>query len=137
MNTEDEDPTGTSRRSWTRWDSAQVAAENIAELALNLDADSKVDIMLWDGDKYSRLQHKYEQMTEINQISRFFKENRPQRGSTPLSGALEEVYNTHLRSLLNKSEPFTVVILTDGAPNEPAKVKNFFNHLFYKFNFIL
>ena len=57
MNAEDEDPTGTTRGKWTRWDSSRVAAESIAELALSLDADSKVDIMLWDGDKNAKLHH--------------------------------------------------------------------------------
>jgi hypothetical protein len=129
MTADDDDPTGSSQRSWSRWNSAQVAAESIAELALSLDADGQVDVMLWDGDSSGRVQSKYEVMTKVNQISQFFKENPPRRGNTPLAGALEEVYNKNLRSLLSKSEPFTVIVLTDGAPNDPMRVKSFFQKI--------
>ena len=126
MNAPDDDPTGSKQRRWTRWDSARVASESIAELALSLDRDGKVDIMLWDGDQYSRLNSKYSSMNQVGQISNLFRDNPPSRGSTPLAEALEEMYRSHLQSLLQRSEPFTVVILTDGAPNDPVKVKNFF-----------
>ena len=130
MNADDENPTGRSTgQKWTRWDSARVAAESIAELSLSLDQDGKVDIMLWDGDRYSTLQHKYESMTNVSDIKYFFENNRPQRGSTPLAEALEEVYSKHLANLLSQSEPFTCIILTDGQPNDPAKVKNLFKRI--------
>ncbi|MBC61564.1 MAG: hypothetical protein CMP11_03830 [Zetaproteobacteria bacterium] len=134
MKASDDNPTGSYEKSWTRWDSARVASESIAELALSLDPDSKVDIMLWDGDEYSRLNHKYEVMTEVGEISSFFHKNPPQRGTTPLAEALDELYNKHLKELLNKSEPFTVVVLTDGAPNDPAKVKKFFKKIIQENN---
>ena len=120
---------GSGSSRWSRWDSARVAAESIAELSLTLDQDGKVDIMLWDGDRYGSLQHRYESMTNVSDIRRFFENNRPQRGSTPLAEALEEVYNTHLAGLLRKSEPFTCIILTDGQPNDPAKVKSLFKRI--------
>ena len=135
MNANDENPTGRSTgQRWTRWDSARVAAESIAELSLSLDQDGKVDIMLWDGDRYSKLQHRYESMTNVSDIKRFFENNRPQRGSTPLAEALEEVYDTHLAQLLRASEPFTVVVLTDGQPNDPSKVKNLFKRIIQENN---
>ncbi|MFK7824967.1 MAG: VWA domain-containing protein [Oligoflexales bacterium] len=130
MNAEDENPTGQSMgQQWTRWDSARVAAESISELSLSLDQDGKVDIMLWDGDRYSNLQHQYESMTNVSDIKYFFENNRPERGSTPLAEALEEVYSKHLAQLLRKSEPFTCIILTDGQPNDPSKVKNLFKRI--------
>ena len=127
MNAPDENPAGMrSYQSWTRWDSARVAAESISELAIALDADNKIDIMLWDGDMYGKLNYKYETMTHVGQISSYFTNNRPQRGSTPLTEALDKVYQDRLRPLLQKSEPFTVIVLTDGAPNNRNTAKNFF-----------
>lgn len=125
MNANDENPTGRSNgQKWTRWDSARVAAQSIAELAVSFDADNNVDIMLWDGD-YGRLRSVSGSMTRVDDIDRFFAENPPQRGSTPLAEALEEIYSVKLRSLLDKSEPFTVIILTDGQPDNAPKVKDF------------
>lgn len=130
MNAKDDNPTGRSTGSqWTRWDSAKVAAESIAELSLSLDQDGTVDIMLWDGDRYGALQSQYETMTNVSDISGFFERNLPQRGSTPLAEALEDVYTKHLSSLLSKSEPFTCIILTDGQPNDPGKVKQLFKRM--------
>lgn len=127
MNAPDENPSGAkSHYNWTRWDSARVAAESISELAIALDADNTIDIMLWDGDKYGRLNYIYETMTDVGQINKYFTNNKPERGSTPLTEALDRVYQDRLKSLLQKSEPFTVVILTDGAPNNRNTAKNFF-----------
>ena len=136
MNHPDDNPTGARSGNWTRWDSSRVAAESITELALNLDKDGKVDVMLWDGDGYSQLQHKYESMTNVGMVKQFFENNRPQRGSTPLAKALEEVYSSHLRRLLQNSEPFTVIVLTDGQPNDPNGVKQFFKKVINFFIFI-
>ncbi|NRA46898.1 MAG: VWA domain-containing protein [Oligoflexales bacterium] len=128
MNAPDENPSGmrSYSQNWTRWDSARVAAESISELAIALDADNKIDIMLWDGDMYGKLNYKYETMTHVGQIGSYFTNNKPQRGSTPLYEALNKVYQDRLRPLLQKSEPFTVIILTDGAPNNRNTAKNFF-----------
>ena len=127
MNAPDENPAGTrTSQQWTRWDSARVAAESISELAIALDADNKIDIMLWDGDKYGRLNYKYDTMTHVGQINSFFTNNRPERGSTPLTEALDKVYQDRLRPLLQRNEPFTVVVLTDGAPNNRNTAKSFF-----------
>jgi len=134
MNAPDDNPSGGLSHNWTRWDSARTAAESISELAIALDADNTIDIMLWDGDKYGRLNHRYETMTDVGQIQQFFDQNRPQRGSTPLAEALEKVYNDRLRTLLQKSEPFTVVILTDGQPNNPNSVKTFFKKIIQENN---
>lgn len=128
MGVSDNNPTGQSSRKWTRWDSARVAAESIVELALCLDKDNKVEITLWSGSGY-----KTKEITKINEISKLFSKNSPS-GGTPLAGALEDVYNRRLKSLLNKSEPFTVLVLTDGAPNNTSKVKKFFKKIIKNHN---
>ena len=126
MGTHDENPTGQKQSmwtSWTRWDSARVAAESIVELALSLDADNKVEVTLWSGGGFKR-----SEIVKINDISKLFSKNSPS-GSTPLAEALEDVYKRRLKDLLKKSEPFTVVILTDGAPDDTKRVKGFFKKI--------
>lgn len=129
MNAKDDNPSGTFSSGWTRWDSARVAAESISELAIALDADNTIDIMLWDGNQYGQLNSRYETMTQVGEIQKFFEQNKPQRGSTPLAEALTKVYEDKLSTLLHSSEPFTVVILTDGQPNNPNAVKKFFKRI--------
>ncbi|NRA43777.1 MAG: hypothetical protein HRU09_02350 [Oligoflexales bacterium] len=120
MGASDENPTGQRSSRWTRWDSARVAAESIVELALFLDIDNKVEVTLWSGSSI-----KTEVVSQINDISHLFSRNSPS-GGTPLAEALEDVYKRRLKGLLKRSEPFTVIILTDGAPNDQRKVKKFF-----------
>lgn len=127
MGTRDENPTGAKSRAWTRWDSARVAAESLSELAISLDADNKVELIFWSGGA-NRLKTKKKTMSKINDISKMFKKHQPS-GGTPLAEALEDVYKTRLKSLLKKSEPFTVLILTDGSPNNKSSVKEFFRKI--------
>ncbi|MFK7827587.1 MAG: VWA domain-containing protein [Oligoflexales bacterium] len=125
MGLKDDNPTG--RRTWgnwNRWDSARVAAESISELAISLDADNKVELIFWSGGAFG-LKTKKKTMSKVNDISKMFKKHEPD-GGTPLAEALQDVYKTRLKSLLNKSEPFTVLILTDGAPDNEHEVKDFF-----------
>ena len=134
MNAKDDNPSGVFSSGWTRWDSARVAAESISELAIALDADNTIDIMLWDGNQYGQLNSRYETMTQVGEIQKFFEQNKPQRGSTPLAEALTKVYEDKLSTLLHNSEPFTVVILTDGQPNNPNAVKKFFKRIIQENN---
>ena len=125
MGLKDENPTG--RRTWgnwNRWESARVAAESISELAISLDADNKVELIFWSGSGFG-LKTKKKTMSRIDDISKMFKKYSP-GGSTPLAEALHDVYKTRLKSLLTKNEPFTVLILTDGAPDNEHDVKSFF-----------
>ena len=129
MGSRDEDPTGakTNLRSWTRWDSARVAAESIAELALSIDADDNVDIMLWDGQG-AGVRSVHTSMKTVADIGPLFKEYEP-AGGTPLAEALEEIYELKLHALLEAGEPFTCIVLTDGQPNDPWAVKQFFGRI--------
>ena len=104
MGSRDENPTGQRSGSWTRWDSARVAAESIVELALCLDVDNQVEVTLWSGSGFNT-----EVVSRINDISYLFSRNSPS-GGTPLAEALDDVYKRRLKGLLNRSEPFTVVI---------------------------
>ncbi len=125
MRMEDDNPTGAPSANWTRWDSARIAAESLSELMLNLDKDGSVDLMFWEGDT-GKLAHVEGQMTNCADIGKMFKQHLPKRGSTPLHLALEHAYQTKLQGLLKRGEPFTVVILTDGQPDDPEAVKQFF-----------
>lgn len=123
MGSNDDNPTGRRSPSWTRWDSARVAAESIVELALCFDIDNKVEVTLWSGIGF-----KTELIGDVNGISKLFSKNSPS-GGTPLAEVLEDVYKRRLKSLLKKSEPFTVLVLTDGAPDDSGRVKKFFKKI--------
>ncbi len=125
MKSPDNNPTGGEQHLWTRWDSAKVAANSIAEVAISLDANSTVDVMLWDSLR-GRFQNSLTSINRSSEINTLFDNNHPERGSTPLYEALLEIYNKKLKDLLTRSEPFTVIILTDGSPDYPNKVKSFF-----------
>ena len=130
MQFRDSNPTDPNKWHWTRWDSARVATESLAEVALSMDADNKVDIMLWDGDITGQLRavHKTVSSSSIADLSRWFDYNEP-FGTTPLASALDEMYRRRFQRLLQDDEPFTCVILTDGVPNNVNAVKRFFRRL--------
>ena len=127
MTLPDNDPTGRHSRGWTRWDSARIAAQSIIELALCLDVDNRVQTVLWDSTNRG-LRSVHETITQVHEIDSFFASYQPQ-GGTPLAEALTDTYDKWLHSLLMRSEPFTVVILTDGAPNDTRAVKEFFRRV--------
>lgn len=136
----DSDPTGQNRKPWTLWQSALEAGKSLFEVARSLDTNGKLDVYFWDADKSgARFVHKeVEQLVELEDM---FKANQP-FGYTPLAEALEHVYKTKLKGMLERSEPFTVVVLTDGEPNNgnesqdqaQNKVYSFFRKLVSEHN---
>jgi hypothetical protein len=130
MNKNDNNPiTGAPERDWNRWKSAEVAAESLSELMISLDKDNKIDIMFWEGEPTGTLKYFEQTITRCDEIQRMFAAHQPSHGSTPLHLALERVYEQKLRALLTKNEPFTVVILTDGGPDNRPAVKAFFKKI--------
>ncbi len=126
----DNDPTGQSNSKgsgkngrWTRWDSARVAVKSIMEVALTLDKDASVDVVLWDGDEYGDLRCEKSSATCIQDVDALFTQFKP-RATTPLAKVLDDIYNTRLKAIFARNEPATVIVLTDGTPNEPQEVKN-------------
>ena len=74
MTIKDKNPTGAqSFRTWTRWNSARVAAEALAEVSLSIDSDNSVDVMLWDGEMGTGLRKVYKKMTNVGDIATFFE----------------------------------------------------------------
>ncbi len=128
MEKPDENPTGGSAANWTRWDSARIAAESLSELMLSLDQNGSVDMMFWEGDQNRKLKSVEEEMRGCGDIQKMFKAHKP-GGGTPLHLALEQIYQKKLQGLLQRGEPFTVVVLTDGEPDDPGAVKKFFKKL--------
>ncbi len=129
MNRSDDNPTGGASANWTRWDSARIAAESLSELMLNLDKSGAVDVVFWEGQPGTgELVYEAAEMRSCEDITKMFTTKKPQRGSTPLYLALERVYEKKLHNLLQKGEPFTVVILTDGEPDpgQAQQTKQFF-----------
>ena len=129
MNAPDECPInikGQGKVNWTRWDSANVATQEIVNMALSFDQDAQVDVMIFSGKYQGELVSKFHSVSSSSEVANFFADNRPQRGNTPTAEALEEIYEKRLRRLLNHSEPFTCIILTDGQPNNPRNVFKFF-----------
>ncbi|MFK7825944.1 MAG: hypothetical protein AB8G05_17460 [Oligoflexales bacterium] len=113
--------------SWDRWQSARLATENIVDLALSLDRDAQVDIMLWTGYR-TGLNSTYNTVSLSSEVLPIFESNRPM-GNTPLAEALNDVYENRLRQLLQNSVPFICFILTDGAPNDTNKANEFFRRI--------
>ena len=126
MNAEDRSPIGLSNHSWTRWDSAAVASGSIVEIVLSLDPNQIGHLMLWDEDRFGRLNTSWENVTNLEQVQDLFRFNPPARGSTPLANALNEAYQLYWGAMLQRAEPFTAVVLIDGAPNDYDAVKQFF-----------
>jgi len=99
MSAPDENPTGGSSSSWTRWNSAKVAGESLLELAIALDADNKVEVIFWDGDPYTnRLRTVEKTITNVTELEPMFQQNGP-GGGTPLAEALQHVYQSRLTPL--------------------------------------
>jgi len=129
MSEEDKNPTGGSDEGWTRWKSAKMAAESIAELAILLDTDNKVDVTFFNMERLNQPNLVHEQITHPSQLSALFSKYTP-TGATPTFEALEDLYTRKLQALLLKGEPFTTVILTDGSPSGSAmQIKQFFKKI--------
>jgi hypothetical protein len=132
MSGTDEDPSGQNRKNWTLWNSALEAGKSLFEVAVSLDSNGKLDVMMWDQDTTGpRFVH--QEVSKLAELEAMFKDNQP-FGYTPLAEALDKVYQQKLKGMLERSEPFTVVVLTDGVPSNGVentiaaqeKVFNFF-----------
>lgn len=133
MGARDKDPRGAagtdiSTPDWTRWNSARTAAEGLAEVVLALDKNGQVPVYFFSGDKPGKPTVSKVEAQTVNEITDAFNNRKP-AGTTPLAEALTQVYNDHLKALLQNNESFTVIVLTDGAPDDKGKVINFFNNM--------
>ena len=123
MSGTDDDPTGKRRPNWTLWKSAKEAAISLFEVSLALDANGQLDVFLWSQEFYDRpATIVHEEITQQHQIETLF--NLQPKGGTPLAEALEHVYQKKLKLLLQRNEPFTVVVLTDGMPSRISMDRN-------------
>lgn len=132
MSNDDADPRSDrftpSEPNWTLWDSARVAAEGLAEVALALDKNGEVPVYFFHGAKtVQSIVAK-----TVPDITQAFKNQHPS-GGTPLAKALNVLYKDHLKELLKKGQPFTVVTLTDGVPDDKSDVKKFFKAIVKKY----
>ena len=112
-------PTGQKRPKWTLWDSALEAGKSLFEVAVSLDKDGKLDVMLWDQD-HSGPRFVHQEISKLADLEAMFKNNQP-FGYTPLAEALEQVYSSKLKGMLERSEPFTVIVLSDGVPSNGSE----------------
>lgn len=127
---------------WTLWDSARVATESILELSLAMDRDHKIDVMLFPTTAaaygYNATSFPILESNSIAEIQTLFSKNSP-GGSTPLAECLQNLRVQKLDALLaplkssnaavngdNMPTPFTVVVMTDGAPDNAGEVYKFF-----------
>jgi len=119
------------QQKWTLWDSARVATESILEVALAMDSNHKIDVTTFPAISENWLavnnDYKLYETGSIVDIQKIF-ENKP-GGSTPLAEALNSIRKQKLETLLNDNIPFTVVIMTDGIPDNENNVKQFFLNL--------
>lgn len=123
MSSRDENPKDpANKQSWTLWNSAQVATEGILELIFQFDRDGSIDTVLFpptDGN-YSTIS-----CSNFTDVQNLFQQNTP-RNTTPLAKALEYLKQSKLDALMLEDAPFTVIIMTDGAPDNKEAVFNFF-----------
>jgi hypothetical protein len=125
------------QQPWTLWDSARVATESIMELSLAMDKDHKLDVMMFPPQDVNYVTTPYRfsimETTQIADVQALFKRNRP-GGSTPLAEALEYLRTAKLDALLGQGLPFTVIIMTDGTPDNTQNVREFFVNLVNKYD---
>jgi len=137
MTSSDNDPRQDStlnNSNWTRWDSAKIAITSILELALSFDMNNTIDIMAFPGNKNNNIFSFGQYIFNINQIKNIFEieeifRNTFPQDTTPLAEALTYLRKNKLDMLLEEKQSFTVVIMTDGIPNNENNVKEFFANL--------
>jgi uncharacterized protein YegL len=115
------------QQKWTLWDSARVATESILEVSLAMDSNHKIDVTTFPAISEKGIAlgtYKLYETGKIADIQNIFQ-NQP-GGSTPLAEALNSVRTQKLETLLNDNIPFTVIVMTDGVPDNEDNVKNFF-----------
>jgi hypothetical protein len=145
MGSIDNDPTKdstlNSNNNWTRWDSAKIAITAIMELALSFDKNNEIDIMAFPGSKksnvfsFGKYSFNINKIKNISEIEKIFRDTYPS-DTTPLGEALTYLRQNKLDALLKEKQPFTVIIMTDGTPDNQENVKEFFAKLIkdYKLN---
>ena len=114
-------PTGQFRmdRKWCLYDSALLAAEGVFETVLSLDADNTLDVIFLNPV----MPNEVIKVQNMDQLKQAFM-SHPPRGTTPMAEALQRLYDTSLRNLLQDGEPYVTLVFTDGAPNNAMAVKN-------------
>ena len=137
MGEKDDNPTGKKSSDWTKWKSAEVAVQGLAETMLALDKDGEIPVYFFQGYQPLGTDNPLNVKSIIaksnKDIEIAFSAKKP-GGTTPLGQALEQLRRDHLDRLLAGGEPFTVVILTDGVPDDPARVVGFFTKLVKEHN---
>lgn len=124
-----EEPQKTSQK-WTLWDSARVATESILEVSLAMDANHKIEITTFPAINEKGLakgDYKLYETGSFADVQQIF--HTQPGGSTPLADALESIKLQRLDNLLVEGTPFTVIIMTDGVPDNKESVKSFFVNL--------
>eukprot|EP01100_Stratorugosa_tubuloviscum_P012615 TRINITY_DN6033_c0_g1_i6.p1 TRINITY_DN6033_c0_g1~~TRINITY_DN6033_c0_g1_i6.p1 ORF type:complete len:440 (+),score=230.08 TRINITY_DN6033_c0_g1_i6:76-1320(+) len=65
---------------------------------------------------------KYEHLRTAEEVERIFNSNSPS-GTTDLAGVLNQAFNEHFRTFANSHIPSTILVITDGEPNDKEAVK--------------
>jgi hypothetical protein len=128
-------PENTNQPRWTLWDSARVATESILEISLAIDKDHKIDVATFPSlseKGINRGDYKLVEMSSIADIQHIFSRNLPS-GSTPLADVLISVRKQKLEHLINEGISSTIIIMTDGVPDNEQNVKDFFVNLIRDF----
>lgn len=95
----------------SRWESAKESAVALARKCAQFDADG-IDLYVFSGNfkKYSN--------TTPDKVEQIFNENDPM-GSTALHLVLQDALSCYFT---NKAKPVTILVLTDGEPDDRAAV---------------
>jgi len=95
----------------SRWEWCSREATGLAQAAAQ--AASSIDASLFNG-QYQTFRH-----ISPMQIPEIFAENRPMGGTEPAFALQEQLENFFNSS---RAKPLTIVIVTDGLPNNPANI---------------
>ncbi len=131
-------------KTWTLLDSAKQIAQGMFETVQALDKDNSLGILAWSGLGYGgdNLSFKQAEIKTQQQLDDFCN-TLEAKGTTPLAEALYKIEEQWLKQCLidsegrllkpQESQPFTVVILTDGQPDNQQAVAKFFTQLVTKY----
>jgi len=102
----------------TRWDQTRKGLEFLAPHITEADPDGVTVYFFSSGPPI-----KYDNVNSATAVSKLFSTESPS-GSTDLAGVLKLAFQEHF----NKGRPETMLILTDGLPDDPDYVKSLIIH---------
>lgn len=94
-----------------RWEQAAQATAYLAPYVTMCDPDG-ITLFFFDSN-WKRFDH----LQDEEQVLQIFEQNRPSKGSTNLTGVLQEALREHFSTFKECQKRTTILVITDGQPN--------------------